>query len=630
MPVVTVFPFNKSLEVDSGTTLSNAIRRAGFSIRASCGDMGTCGDCIVKVKSGVFNLRPAAAISNELLREGFTLACATEVTDDIVIEVPYYQNGNIKAVYTSEYFEKYRDRISGKFNLEVPVKIIELCVPHPTLEDNYSDLKRFISELEKNVNGKIDIAYSVIKKLAVTLRQFNHKLYVVIFQADGENRVIDISGEKIIPAGLSIDIGTTTIAVQLVNLLNGDIIDAGAGFNKQVSCGADIISRINYSQKNGKLRELKDLVVDTINEIIKGLLDSNKIAEERIYYSVISGNTTMVHLILNLEPRFIREEPYVPTVNSVPFLKFRDIGIKGNSEAVLNFSPCIGSYVGGDITSGLLCTPILKESEKVYLFIDIGTNGELVLGNHEWLVTCACSAGPAFEGSGTSCGMPAMSGAIDKVEIKSGKLIYSVIGDSKPRGICGSGMIDLLSALLINKYIDKFGKFNPEVCGERLKQDGRVNSFVLVDSQLTETCEDIYLSENDIANLIRTKGAIFSAASLLLKSVGLSFDDIDTFFVAGGFGKHLDIENCIRVGLFPDIQRDKFYYIGNSSLLGSYLTLISDKNRELLRHLSGKITYMELNTEPQYMNEYTGALFLPHTDLQLFPSVEKLLIGNKE
>lgn len=625
MPVVTIFPFNISIEVDKGTTLSNVIRKAGFSIKASCGDMGTCGDCLVKVKRGAFQIRPAAAISNELSKEGFTLACATEVTEDIVIEVPYYQNGNIKAVYTSEYFEKYKERLSGSFNINVPIKVLELSVPVPTLEDNYSDLKRFSSELEKIIDGKIEIEYSVIKKLAFTLREYNHKIFVIIFQADGVSSVIDISGKSVTPYGLSIDIGTTTVAIQLVNLLDGEILDAGAGFNKQIGCGSDIISRINYSQKPGKLIELKDFVIETINDIITGLLEATNTNADNIYYSVISGNTTMVHLILNLEPRFIREEPYVPTVNNVPFLKFADIGIKGNSEAVLNFSPCIGSYVGGDITSGLLCTPILKESEKVYLFIDIGTNGELVLGNYEWLVTCACSAGPAFEGSGTSCGMPAMSGAIDKVEIKSGKLIYSVIGNSKPRGICGSGMIDMLSTLLINKYIDKFGKFNPDVCGERLKQDGRVNSFVLVDSQLTETGKDIYLSENDIANLIRTKGAIFSAASLLLKSVGLSFDDIDTFFVAGGFGKHLDIENCIRIGLFPDIQRDKFYYIGNSSLLGSYLTLISDKNRELLLHLSGKITYMELNTEPQYMNEYTGALFLPHTDIRLFPSVEKSL-----
>jgi uncharacterized 2Fe-2S/4Fe-4S cluster protein (DUF4445 family) len=625
MPIVTIFPFNKSLEVDAGTTLANVIRRAGFTLRASCGDMGTCGECLVKVISGKYDIRPAAGLCSELIREGYTLACSSEVKDDIVIEVPYYQNDSMKTVYTSEYFEKYKDRISGKYNVNPLIKVYELTIPAPTLDDNYSDLKRVRKELEKILTGKIDFEYQVLKKIAVELRKDDHKLFLVVFENNDYNLVIDISSEHIIPYGLSIDVGTTTVAVQVVNLVSGEVIDTGAGFNKQISCGADVISRINYAQKEGKLKELHELIMNTINEITVNLCDTNKVLLNHIFYSVISGNTTMIHLLLDIEPRFIREEPYVPTVNEVPFLKFSEIGMAGNINGKVSFSPCVGSYVGGDITAGLLCTPILKDNEKNYLFIDVGTNGELVLGNHDWLVTCACSAGPAFEGSGTSCGMPAMNGAIEKIEFKSGKIFYNVIGDDKPRGICGSGMLDLLAELLVNGYIDRFGKFHDDICGDRLINIKNGKSFVVVNSQNSETNNPVYISENDIANLIRTKGAIFSAISLLIKNVGLSFEDIDTFFIAGGFGKHLNIESCIKIGLFPDIDRDKFYYIGNSSLLGSYLTLICDTNRELLQHLSNKITYMELNTEPDYMNEYTGALFLPHTNLTLFPTIEKLL-----
>jgi len=334
----------------------------------------------------------------------------------------------------------------------------------------------------------------------------------------------------------------------------------------------------------------------------------------------------MIHLFLNLEPRYIREEPYVPTFNQVPIILSRGLGLKMNYEGRVYCGPAVGSYVGSDITAGLLCTPLVRDSKKISLFIDAGTNGELVVGNSDWLMTCACSAGPAFEGSGIKCGMPATEGAIEQLKIKNnGDLKYKVINASKPKGLCGSGLVDLLAELFIHGYIDRHGKFNVQKAKDRLVEDETGTAFLIEKANNSYWGKDLIITERDISNLIRTKGAVFSACSLLLKNAGLTFDKIDAFYIAGGFGQHLNIENSIRIGLLPDLERNKFHYIGNSSLLGAYLILLSDKNREMVNEISRKMTYIELNTEPSYMNEYTGALFLPHTEMELFPSVKQIL-----
>ncbi|UCC38570.1 MAG: DUF4445 domain-containing protein [Candidatus Aminicenantes bacterium] len=296
-----------------------------------------------------------------------------------------------------------------------------------------------------------------------------------------------------------------------------------------------------------------------------------------------------------------------------------------NHEGRIHCSPAVGSYVGGDITAGLLCTPLLRDSKKISLFIDAGTNGELVVGNKEWLMTCACSAGPAFEGSGIKCGMPAVEGAIEKLEIKADdKLEYTIIRGGKPKGLCGSGLVDLLAELFVHGYIDRHGKFKEKKTKKRLVESEEGIGFLILEGNKSFWGKDLIITEKDISNLIRTKGAIFSATSLLLKNVGLRFEKIDSYYIAGGFGQHLNIENAIRIGLLPDLERNRFHYLGNTSLLGAHLILLSDKNENLVNEISEKMTYIELNTEPNYMNEYTGAIFLPHTDMKSFPSVNRI------
>jgi uncharacterized 2Fe-2S/4Fe-4S cluster protein (DUF4445 family) len=625
---IKFLPFDVNVEVPTGISILDAAIKANIPIKTSCGGKGTCGECIVQIISGKSESKSTAALPEKLIKQGYVLACLTEITDDITILMPQFEQLSIRSLSESRFFEEHKNDVSGIFEINPPIRKIDISLPQPTIEDNYSDYKRLQRELEKKFGIKnLHCEYSVLKNLSLAIRVSNGEITVVLFKSNEFWTIIDIapySNTKKI-YGIACDIGTTTVAVQLIDLVDGKILSTAASYNQQIKCGEDIISRINYANNPLRLEELHHLVITTINQLIEKTIKTSDISFSDIYYASVSGNTTMLHLFLNLEPRYIREEPYVSALNEVPFIPSHHLGLKMNNEGRIHLSPMVGSYVGGDITAGLLCTPILRNSEKISLFIDIGTNGELVIGNKDWLATCACSAGPAFEGSGIKCGMPAADGAIEDLMIKdNGDMEYQVIGDSKPKGLCGSGIIDLLAELFIHGYIDKLGKFNQQKAGDRLKKTETSFGFIIEKGENCFQGTDLIITENDIANLIRTKGAVFSAATLLLKNVGLNYDRIDAFYIAGGFGQHLNIENAIRIGLFPDIERSKFHYLGNSSLLGAYLILLSDKNRELVNEILSKMTYIELNTESNYMNEYTGSLFLPHTDINLFPSVRKI------
>jgi len=626
---VKFFPFESTVSVSSGTSILDSAKKANLPLKTTCGGKGTCGDCVIRVLSGTYKSKLSAALSEELFKQGYALACQTEVNDNLTIQLPQFQELSIKIVSGSEFFEEHKNNISGIYEINPVVKSISLRIAPPTLEDNYSDLKRLEREFRKKLATEdLNCEYSVLRKLAHVVREEKGEITIILFRQGQSWTIIDVKAAKAAKNiyGLACDIGTTTVVLYLVELTSGRILGTASSYNQQLKCGEDIISRINYAQQPERLQELHNLIIMTVNNLIDKATRSAKISTEDLYSASISGNTTMIHLFLNLEPRYIREEPYVPTFNQVPIVLSRDLGLKMNYEGRVLCGPAVGSYVGSDITAGLLCTPLVRDSKKISLFIDAGTNGELVVGNSDWLMTCACSTGPAFEGSGIRCGMPATEGAIEQLKIKNnGELEYKVINGSKPKGLCGSGLVDLLAELFVHGYIDRHGKFNVQKAKARLVEDETGIGFLIEKGNNSYWGKDLIITEKDISNLIRTKGAVFSACSLLLKNAGLTFDKIDAFYIAGAFGQHLNIENSIRIGLLPDLERNKFHYIGNSSLLGAYLILLSDKNREMVNEISKKMTYIELNTEPTYMNEYTGALFLPHTKIELFPSVKKIL-----
>jgi len=435
---------------------------------------------------------------------------------------------------------------------------------------------------------------------------------------DGAIELNDSLGKNF---GFCFDIGTTTISGQLVNLNSKKTLGAKAAYNPQAVFGSDVITRIVYAAKAGGLEQLHKVVIGTLNQIIKDLVREHKIDVNDINRVVCSGNTTMMHLFLNLDPAHIRRQPYVPPANFLPVLRAAEAGININPRGLLSCVPGVSSYVGGDITAGVLSSG-LDQKEEVCILIDIGTNGEIVLGNRDYLVACAASAGPAFEGSGVTSGMRACSGAIQRISIAKNdfSVKYSTIQDKLPRGICGSGYIDLLSEMLESGIIDKGGKI--KVTGKRIRLTDNGKEFVVCFKEEIQASSDIVINEADIENLKRSKGAIYSAASILVKHLGLEFSSISKFYIAGGFGAYLDIEKAIKIGLLPDLERSKFIFIGNSSLAGSREILLSSQAMEEANKLAAKITYFELSVEPGYMEEYSQALFFPHTDLTRFPTVK--------
>jgi len=630
---IKFLPFENEVDTDSGTSILDAIRQADLPLQTTCGGEGTCGECVVQIVKGSYQSKLSAALPQELLKQGYALACLTEVYDNLTVQLPQYQQLSIRSVVDFQFFEDNKNYISGVYEINPHIRNLSLKIPPPTLDDNFSDIKRLQKEVQKEIQTKsVQYEYSALKKLATTLREKQGQVNTILFKNEENWTVLDVEPditEKSI-YGIACDIGTTTVALNLVDLKDGNIVSTASDYNQQIKCGEDIISRINYSQKPGRLQELHELIVRTINTLIEKVTETAGISSSDIYFTSISGNTTMIHLFLNLNPQYIREEPYVPTMNQVPIILSRDLGLKTHHNGRVHCAPAVGSYVGGDITAGLLCTPILRTKEKISIYIDVGTNGELVVGNQEWLMTCACSAGPAFEGSGTKCGMPASEGAIERFKLSDrNEVEYKVIGNTKPKGLCGSGLVDLLAELFINGFIDRNGKFKSEKDSTRIIKDKNGKGFLVEKGENSYWGRDIKLTENDISSLIFSKGATFSACSLLLKNVGISFDDVEDFYIAGGFGRYLNINNAIRIGLLPDINRDKFHYLGNSSLLGAHLILLSERNKERVNEMVKKMTYIELNTEPSYMNEFTGALFLPHTDMELFPSVKETLDDRK-
>ena len=504
----------------------------------------------------------------------------------------------------------------------------QLTVPPASIEEHYSDWTRLTRELSRQGGAApIMCELEVLRQLAEAVRASDGKITVATEESASGLRVRDVQPghhpERAL--GLAIDIGTTTVAAQLIDLAAGSLLATQTSYNLQIRRGADVISRIDYARNPERQEELRSLVLETINGLIAQLGAAVAIAPRDIRAVFLAGNTTMTHLLLGLPPRYIREAPYVPTVNFVPELRAQAVGLDIDSEAIVACAPGVGSYVGGDITAGLLCTDLPTNNRDVFLFMDIGTNGEIVIGNADWMVACACSAGPAFEGAGIKCGMRAAEGAIERVSIGDDgeTLHYSVIGAGKPAGICGSGLISLLGELFRQGVVDRSGRFfQPPGTGRIVQHESR-RAFLLATAEQTRTGKDLVITEADLENLIRTKAAIYAACSLVLQNVGLTWDAVARVYIAGGFGRYMRIADAVFIGMLPDLPLERFRYIGNSSLTGAYIALLSREHRRRLAEIASRITYVDMSSNPHYMDSYVKALFLPHTDLEQFPTVAK-------
>jgi uncharacterized 2Fe-2S/4Fe-4S cluster protein (DUF4445 family) len=629
MPLITFQPSGRTVEVATGTALLEAMTRAGIEIDLSCGGEGTCGDCLVQILSGNVEGGSQGMLSASALSDGHVLACQTRVLDTpVVIEIPKQsaKDGGQFVDETDSVVLIRRELFPAEWQYD-PLTLKWLVqVPPPQPEDGLSDLERLTRTLQKQW-GKLDFHFAlpVVQKLADALRAKDGLVTITLVRSLQQIHIVDFEpGDQTARHyGIAIDVGTTTVAVQLVFLPLAKVIATRTAYNDQIACGLDVISRINYAQKPERLHELSGRVLKTINTLIREVCAAYSVAPEEISNAVIAGNTTMTHLLLGLNPEYIRLAPYTPTLLEAHYFTSKEIGLEINPNSWVYIAPGVGSYVGGDITSGILCTDIAAEAESITLFIDIGTNGEMVLGNSDFLITCACSAGPAFEGGGIEFGMRASLGAIEKVQVDpaTGVAAYQTIGNVAPRGICGSGMISLLAGLSMTGWIDAAGKLNRTKSSPAIQIRGRQAFYVLASGTQSSTGKPITISEADIDNILRAKAAIFSAVVVMMEQAGLTMADLHQVYIAGGFGRFLDIEKAITIGLLPDLPREKYFYIGNSSLTGAFMVLASQDFREKQLQLAKKMTYIDLSAKPGYMDQYVGAMFLPHTDMTLFPSV---------
>ena len=631
---LTILPEKIQTEISEDTNLLTAILKAGIFIRSTCGGHGTCGTCKVKIRKGDYLTKQTHWISEEEKKNGYVLACQTKIKSDLEIEIPRETRiEKIQAVgeeiftFTEKIYKSPEEKV---YPLSPLAEKIFLKLPKPTLEDNIPDFERIKREITKNKKiDELKIDLPILRSIPNFIRQVNWNLTASIVELNNETEIIQLEpGDKSNEVyGLALDIGTTTVVIYLVDLNSGSVLSAKATYNKQISFGDDIISRIIYAEEKG-LKKLNQAICDTINFLIDSIVNENKISNDKILAIQAAGNTTMIHLFLGIPPEFIRKEPYVPVTNFPQTVKASELGININPRGIVSCIPGVASYIGGDITAGVLASGI-DNSKDVSLLVDLGTNGEIVLGNREWLVSASCSAGPAFEGVGIKCGIRATDGAIQRIKIEDEKIEYSTISDKKPKGICGSGLIDIPAELLKKGIIDRAGKFilnkkNSELYGKRLRKNtDNEYEFVIVKKEETDTGKDIVLTEPDISNIIRSKGAVFLGIHVLLQEMGLKFEDVKKIYISGGLGTYLDIEKAIFIGLLPDLPRERFNFIGNSSITGAKMCLLSKPARIKANEIAKKMTYIELSTNSKFMNEYTSVLFLPHTDIELFPSVKK-------
>jgi uncharacterized 2Fe-2S/4Fe-4S cluster protein (DUF4445 family) len=620
--------------VPTGTMLSDAAQMVGIEIGQPCGGQGRCGRCAVQVTEGNVRRRSTLRLTPDDVNQGFALACQTVVEGDAAIYVPPQEK--IERKLTT-------DRVVGEVTVpdgydylrDQTVRRIHLELVPPSMDDQTDDWSRLQIALKLQANiSKVNISLGLLQTIGNVLRADEWKVTAVLEYPLGDLeqpvRLISLQPghiDEYSPLwGCAIDIGTTTVSVWLVDLVRGGVKAQVAEYNGQIARGEDVISRIMYAGKNGGGGELRQRVLDTINSLIETACKRVKTKPDEVVKVTVAGNSTMIHLLLGIPASNIRLSPFVTTVNHPPLMTAHEVGLKAHPQASVDCLPGVASYVGSDITAGVLSSG-MNHNENVILFLDVGTNGEIVLGNRDWLVTCACSAGPAFEGAGVVNGMRATTGAIEEVWINNETFepTYRVIGGGKPSGICGSGLISLLSEAFLTGIFDKAGKVNLMATSSRVREGAHGGEYVMAWGAESASGEDIVLSRVDVDNLLRAKAAIYAGFSVLADTVGIPLESVSKVLIGGSFGKYINIEKAVQIGLLPDMPWEQFDFLGNTSVRGAYYALLDWRKREEITSIAKSMTYIELSADNSFYEAFTSALFLPHTDMSKFPSVESAL-----
>jgi uncharacterized 2Fe-2S/4Fe-4S cluster protein (DUF4445 family) len=657
---------NATVKVPTNTLLADAALLAGIDIGQPCGGQGRCGRCAVQVTEGGVRQRSALRLSDADIAEGYALACQTVVEGTAAIHIPPQEKierrltndrvvADVTPISVSSRFKGdlrlTTDRVVAdvtvpadyRYPFAQTVRRVHLTLTPPSMDNQTDDWSRLQTAFRlQHQMEHVACSVNLLRQIGQIMRDSEWNVTAIIETSkladEKTSRLVDLLPGHVDEYsslwGIAVDIGTTTVSLWLVDLVSGQVRAQVAEYNGQIARGEDVISRIMYAGKKGGGDELRQRVLDTINGLLETAckhvkLDEGKVISEQVVKATIAGNSTMMHLLLGIPADNIRLSPFITAVNHPPLMTAREVGLKTHPEAVVDCLPGVSSYVGADITAGVLSSG-LDKSEEIQLFLDVGTNGETVLGNHDWLVTCACSAGPAFEGAGVANGMRATQGAIEQVWINSETLepTYRVIGSGKPKGICGSGLIALLAEAFITGVLDKAGNFNLTANTRRVRAGAHGGEYVVAWGAETEAGKDIVLTRVDIDNLLRAKAAIYAGFTVLADQVGVPLEMAAKVLVGGSFGKYINVEKAVQIGLLPDLPWDRFDYLGNTAVRGAYYALLDWRKRAQMRSIAGRMTYIELSADNTFYEAFTSALFLPHTDMSKFPSVEAALKRN--
>lgn len=636
---ITFLPHETEISVPDGETIIHAAMEAGVHVNASCGGEGVCGKCRVRIEEGTVEGGISEKISQEDQDKGFRLACQSAVKSDLAVRIPVESAVDASVLRThmtprktAHISEMNFEELKEKGLFVPPVEKIFLQLPEPTLQDNLADITRLISYLKaQHDEHRLDVALSVIRKIPDSIREKDFELTATLVRPVrdvGKTRLINVQAGDTTSRSYAIamDIGTTTIYGQVIDLVSGDVLAEYGDFNGQISYGEDVISRIVYAEKPGGLQRLHEVVMNTINKVLAQIIKRSGIDHEDIATITLAGNTTMTQLMLKINPRYIRRAPYVPAATLYPPTRAKDLGMAVGDHVSALVYPAISSYVGGDIVAGVMGSGIYR-TEKLTLYMDVGTNAEIVIGNQDWLACAACSAGPAFEGGGLKYGMRAEKGAIEDFSIEpiTYEPMLITIGNVRPKGICGSGLITMVATLFEMGIINNLGKFNRDLATDRIRENEGVYEYVLAWKDDTQIDRDVVLTEIDIENLIRAKGAIYSGCMTLLTEVGMHIQNIEHIILAGGFGSHVDLEKAMVIGLLPEMDPAKVTFIGNGSLMGARMSSLTNRIRKDVVEVTKKMTNFELSDTASYMDNYIAALFLPHTNINQFPNLKARL-----
>jgi len=636
---ILFLPHNVEILVEKGENLIRAAIQAGVHINASCGGEGVCGKCRVIIEEGNVEGGISEKLDREDIEKGYRQACLSNVLSDLVVRIPIESEVDAGMLNlqqtprkTARIWEMNLDDLKDEGLFMPPVEKKYLELPEPTPQDNLPDVTRLVSFLKATHDEhRLVVELQVIRKISDVLRQGHFKVTATLarpVQSGRKTQIIhvqpgDTTGRNY---AIAVDIGTTTVYAQLIDLITGDVLAQFGDYNGQISYGEDVISRIVYAGKPGGLDKLHEVIIATINKLIKKVVKKARIDPDEISAVTMAGNTTMTQLALKVNPKYIRLSPYVPASTLYPPIKAADLGLSLGDHVTALVYPAVSSYVGGDIVAGVMGSGMYR-AEELTLFMDIGTNAEIVIGNKDWLACASCSAGPAFEGGGIKFGMRAAKGAIEDFSLDPVSLepMNITIGNVRPKGVCGSGLITIAATMFEMGVIDNQGKFNRDLNTSRVRETDGIYEYVLAWKHETQIDRDIALTEPDLDNLIRAKGAIYSGCMTLLEEVGLRMQDIDRIYLAGGFGSYVDLEKAMVIGLLPETDPDRVRFFGNGSLMGAKMSCLTNRIRKDVVAVTKRMTNFELSETRSFMDNYVAALFLPHTDMDQFPKLKARL-----